>query len=85
MVQFIPLIIVPQILFSGIFPLESMATWLQGISSIMPLYYIADALNSVMYKGLGFSDIYLNLLILLGFSSIFLFLNMLGLRKYRRI
>lgn len=85
MVQFIPLIIVPQILFSGIFPLESMATWLQGISSIMPLYYTADALNSVMYKGLGFSDIYLNLLILLGFSSIFLFLNMLGLRKYRRI
>lgn len=85
MVQFIPLIIIPQVFFSGIFPLESMANWLQGIGYIMPLYYAADALNGVMYKGLGFTDIALNLGILILFASVFLLLNQLSLRKYRRI
>lgn len=85
MVQFIPLIIVPQIFFSGIFPLESMATWLQGLGYLMPLYYAADALNSIMYKGLGFSHIALNLSVLIAFSGVFLTLNMFSLRKYRKI
>ncbi|GEK35054.1 ABC transporter permease [Kurthia sibirica] len=85
MVQFIPLVIVPQVFFSGIFPLDNMAEWLQGLGRIMPMYYVADALNGVMYKGFGFSDIWLDLLILLGFSAIFLLLNMLGLKKYRAI
>lgn len=85
MIQFIPLVIIPQIFFSGIFPLDSMATWLKSLGYIMPLFYTADAMNAVMYKGLGFTDIYFNLFILLIFSSIFLFLNTIGLRKYRQI
>ncbi|MBC8830475.1 ABC transporter permease, partial [Escherichia coli] len=37
-VQFIPIVIVPQVLFCGIFPLDGMADWLVWIAHIMPLY-----------------------------------------------
>lgn len=85
MVQFIPIVIVPQIFFSGIFPLDTMATWLQNIGKVMPLYYAADALNNIMYKGLGFSSISFDLLILLLFTIIFCILNFISLRRVRSI
>ena len=34
MIQFIPLVIVPQIFFSGLFPIESMNKWLQMLGEI---------------------------------------------------
>ena len=52
MVQFIPIAVVPQVFFAGIFPLENMADWLQSIGKIMPVHYAADALKAVMYKGI---------------------------------
>ncbi|MFA1736826.1 ABC transporter permease [Lysinibacillus fusiformis] len=85
MMQFIPLIIVPQVFFSGIFPLDSMAEWLQNIGRIMPLYYAADALNGVMYKGYSFPDIILNLSILACFALVFITLNIISLKKYRSL
>lgn len=85
MMQFIPLIIVPQVFFSGIFPLDSMAEWLQNIGRIMPLYYAADALNGVMYKGYYFPDIILNLSILACFALVFITLNIISLKKYRSL
>ncbi|XRD26998.1 ABC transporter permease [Lysinibacillus fusiformis] len=85
MMQFIPLIIVPQVFFSGIFPLDSMAEWLQNIYRIMPLYYAADALNGVMYKGYAFPDIILNLSILACFAIVFITLNIISLKKYRSL
>jgi len=85
MIQFIPIIIVPQVFFMGIFPLDGMADWLQQIGKIMPMYYAADALNGVMYKGWGFSDISLDLLVLLGFAVIFITLNIVSLKKYRNL
>ncbi|MFB6466324.1 ABC transporter permease [Cytobacillus sp. Hz8] len=85
MMQFIPIAIIPQIFFAGILPVEGMATWLQVIAKFMPMYYGGDALVSVMYKGLGLSDIQYDLLILLGFALIFIVLNILALKKYRKI
>lgn len=85
MMQFIPIAIVPQIFFAGILPVEGMETWLQAIAKLMPMYYGGDALVGVMYKGLGFSDIKTNLLILLGFALIFIVLNIFALKKYRKI
>ncbi|MGR5876801.1 ABC transporter permease [Bacillus pacificus] len=35
MIQFIPLVIVPQIFFSGLFPIESMNKWLQMLGEII--------------------------------------------------
>ncbi|MEC0242413.1 ABC transporter permease [Paenibacillus dokdonensis] len=85
MVQFIPIVIIPQIFFAGIFPLDHMADWVQVIARIMPLYYGADALKDVMYKGLGFGDIALDLGVLVLFAALFIVLNILALKKYRKL
>ncbi|RLL42016.1 ABC transporter permease [Oceanobacillus piezotolerans] len=85
MIQFIPVIVVPQIFFSGLFNLETISDWLSWIGPYTPLYYAADALRDVMVRGEGFPAIYLDLLLLLGFSALFLLLNLLVLRKYREI
>jgi len=85
MVQFIPVAVVPQIFFSGILPLEGMSNWLQAIAKIMPLYYAADALKGVMYKGLGFAGIRGDLYALAAFAIIFIILNLFALKKYRKL
>ncbi|ABS41966.1 ABC transporter permease [Clostridium botulinum] len=85
MIQFIPLVIIPQIFFAGIFPLEGMSNWLQTIGKIMPIYYGADALKSVMYKGYNLNQITNDLLFLAIFASIFIILNIVALKKYRRL
>ena len=85
MIQFIPIIIVPQIFFSGIFSIEGMADWLQVFANFMPLYYAADALKGVMYEGLSLSEISSNLYILLAFASVFIILNLFALKKYRKL
>lgn len=84
-VQFIPIVIVPQVLFCGIFPLEGMADWLQWVAHIMPLYYGADALTSIMVKGEGFSGFAMDFYILVGFALVFMILNIFALKKYRKI
>ncbi|MFD1030143.1 ABC transporter permease [Metaplanococcus flavidus] len=85
MVQFIPVVIVPQIFFSGIFPIEGMAEWLQNVGRVMPLYYGADALTGVMYRGEGLGDVADNLLVLALFALLFIALNILALKRYRKL
>ena len=85
MVQFIPIAVIPQIFFAGIIPLEGMADWLQSIGKIMPVYYAADALKGVMYKGYGLSEISGDLFALAVFAAIFIILNLFALKKYRAL
>ncbi|MFE4132251.1 ABC transporter permease [Peribacillus sp. YIM B13482] len=85
MVQFIPLVIVPQVFFTGIFPLDGMADWLQKIGKVMPLYYASDAMNGIMYKGFTFNEVLMDLLILLAFSVVFITINIISLKKYRAL
>ncbi|MDQ0882011.1 ABC transporter permease [Peribacillus sp. V2I11] len=85
MVQFIPLVIVPQVFFTGIFPLDGMSDWLQKIGKVMPLYYASDAMNGVMYKGFTFNEVLLDLLILLAFAVVFITINIISLKKYRAL
>lgn len=85
MVQFIPIVVVPQIFFAGIIPLEGMADWLQNVSRIMPLYYAADALKAIMYRGEGLADVSGNLLALAAFASVFIFLNIIALKRSRKL
>jgi len=55
-VQFIPLVVVPQVLLSGvILPVSSEPGWLQVISNVLPLTYAVNALRDVMLKGAGLS------------------------------
>lgn len=85
MIQFIPIAIIPQVFFSGLFDLDAMAPWLRWLSTIMPLRYGADALRDIMIRGYGFSSVLPSLLVLTGLSIIFMLLNILALRKHRRI
>ncbi|MGB2992831.1 MAG: ABC transporter permease [Paenisporosarcina sp.] len=85
MIQFIPLVIVPQVFFTGIIPIAGMPEWLQIFSKIMPISYGADALKSIMYKGMDLSEILTDLVVLIGFAVVFIALNILALKKYRKI
>lgn len=85
MVQFIPIIVVPQIFFSGLFNLDTISDWLSWIGPFTPLYYAAEALRNIMVRGYGWNAIYQDVYILIGFSVLFMFLNLLALRKYRKI
>jgi ABC-2 type transport system permease protein len=85
MMQFIPIVVIPQIFFAGILPVDGMQTWLQVIAKIMPMYYGGDALQAVMYKGLGWSGIQNDIFVLLGFALLFIVLNIFALKKYRKI
>ena len=83
--QFIPLVIVPQILFCGLFSLRGAPEWTVILSKIFPLTYAADALQNVALRGFGFASVWQDLLILFGYMVLFLLLNTIVLKKYRRI
>lgn len=84
MIQFIPLVIVPQIFFCGLFPLETIHPALRWISYALPLTYGADALREVMVRGGGFREIAFSVYVLTGFTLLFMTANGLALRKYRK-
>jgi len=51
-IQFIPLVIVPQALLSGIlWPIERLPDVLQAIAHVLPLTYAVEGLREVMLKG----------------------------------
>lgn len=82
MIQFIPIVVVPQVFFTGIFDISpQMALF----GKIMPLYYVGDALDKVMLKGLGVETILYDIGMLVLISGICMVLNILLLKKYRRI
>lgn len=85
MIQFIPLVIVPQVFFSGMFDLDSISPWLRWLTHITPLKYGADALRSIMIRGEGWSAIALDVYVLLALSLTFMAANVLALRKHRKI
>lgn len=85
MIQFIPIVIVPQVFFSGLFDLESISPWLRWITHITPLKYGADALRGIMIRGEGWSGIALDVYVLAVLSLVFMLANVLALRKHRKI
>ncbi|KWX75331.1 ABC transporter permease [Paenibacillus jilunlii] len=85
MIQFIPLIIVPQIFLSGLFPMDTLPLWLQRVGLATPIYYGSEALMNIMIRGKGWSAIALDVYALIGFSLLFMLLNVLALRKHRKM
>lgn len=83
LLQFIPVAVIPQFFFSGIFDLSNAPGWVMFISKIMPLSYATDALQNVMIRGYDFSDIANDFIVLIGFTIVFILLNMLVLKRQR--
>ena len=83
-VQFIPLVIVPQFLLSGIlFPVGSEPTWLQYLSNVLPLTYAVNALRDVMIKGadLTWSSLQLDIGVVTAFVILFVAAGTATLRR----
>ena len=80
-VQFMPLIVFPQILLGGLFmPREEMPEALYAISKFLPLSYAIDAINAVTAGDEGW-DVYGPLLVVLAFLVGSLILASLTLRR----
>jgi ABC-2 type transport system permease protein len=60
------LVTFPMLFLSGtFFPIDSLPTWLQGLTRILPLRYLIDALRDPMMRGLGIAATWTDLLVLL--------------------
>lgn len=84
MLQFIPIVIVPQILFAGIFNLRSGPAWINALSYVFPLTYAGQALRDLMIRGKTLLDVLPNLAAVWGFAVVFIVLAVVGLGKFRR-
>uniref|UniRef100_A0A1S0Z9Q4 Antibiotic ABC transporter permease n=1 Tax=Salmonella enterica subsp. enterica serovar Saintpaul TaxID=90105 RepID=A0A1S0Z9Q4_SALET len=85
MMQFIPLVIMPQLFFSGIIPLSSMGEWALTVGKFLPLTYSGDAISQIILYGHNLGDILSNLGVLMVFLIILTILNIVGLRRYRKV
>jgi ABC-2 type transport system permease protein len=84
-VQMIPFTIIPQVFFSGLIPLDTIPYQLGNLSYIMPIYYGAAAIKSVMVYGDGFLQIWGYLLGLLMYAFLLYQINTQALKKFRKL
>jgi ABC-2 type transport system permease protein len=71
MIQFIPMIIVPQIFLCGLlWDVDQMPNYLQWLANILPLTYAVSGMRDIMLSGKGLLDTGLNLGILVGFAVV---------------
>ncbi|MBI5679482.1 MAG: ABC-2 transporter permease [Methanobacterium sp.] len=72
----------PMMFVSGVFyPIETMPWIFQKLAYIVPLTYVNDALRAVMLKGAGIGDVWIDIVVLLGFTAIFF---ALGVTRFNR-
>jgi len=82
MIQFIPLIIFPQVFLCGvIYPVEQMHTVLQWIAKFLPLKYAVDGINGIMREGQTLLDVGFELGVLIAFAVAISILAALTLRR----
>ncbi|HKW71847.1 MAG TPA: ABC transporter permease [Candidatus Dormibacteraeota bacterium] len=83
-VQFIPLVVVPQVLLSGIiFPVSSEPTPLQWLSNVLPLTYAVNGMRDIMVKGadLTWSSLQLDAGVVTGFIVLLIIAGTGSLRR----
>ena len=72
----------PMMFVSGVFyPIETMPWILQKLAYIFPLTYLNNAMRGIMIKGQTLADVWLDLVILLGFTLLFF---IIGVKKFNR-
>ena len=81
-VQFMPAIVMPQILLGGLFvPRSQMADWLQHVSDVLPLTYDIDALTVVGSTSIVTGDLLRDLAVMAGTAVAALALAAATLRR----
>jgi len=82
MVQFIPLIIVPQVFICGLlFPVDSLPNYLQWIAKFLPLTYGVDGIRATMLDGRGLVNIPKEIGVLVAYAAGLMALAGLSLRR----
>jgi ABC-2 type transport system permease protein len=75
-------ITMPMMFVSGVFyPIETMPWIFQKIAYLLPLTYVNDALRAVMLKGVGIGGIWIDVVVLIGFTALFF---ALGVTQFNR-
>jgi ABC-2 type transport system permease protein len=75
-------VMMPMIFLSGFaFPTENMPRSIQFISYIVPLRYFNEIIRGVILKGLGFSDLWFNALLLFVMGIVILFFSSLRFKS----
>jgi ABC-2 type transport system permease protein len=83
-VQFIPLVLVPQVLLGGLFfPVATLPIVLKQAAYVMPITYANFALRDVMLKGFTIDQIWGDLAFLVGFALLMVIGAALSLRQER--
>jgi len=83
-VQFLPFIIFPIFLLSGIFvAVKSLPLWLQPFSNLLPPTWGIEALRDVMLRGWGLEHLWPHVLVLVGFAIFFTLLAIFSLKRSR--
>jgi ABC-2 type transport system permease protein len=82
-IQFMIVLVVPQIFFSGIFDLSQAPEWMRVLSACFPITHGASAMRGVMLRGDGFAEIWLNIVVLWGFILIFFAISTLSFNRRR--
>jgi ABC-2 type transport system permease protein len=81
-VQFMPLVVAPQLLLCGLFvPREDMAGWLQAISKVLPMSYSVEALTEVGVHSEPTGIMWRDLTIVVGAVVVALILGAATLRR----
>ena len=65
----------------AIYPIQGFPVWLRWISYIDPFTYAVDALKSLLLKDAGFTAIYSDILVLVGFSVVLVSLSVAFFRR----
>jgi ABC-2 type transport system permease protein len=75
-------VMMPMVFLSGFaFPLENMPEIIQYISIIIPLKYFLLIIRGVVLKGIGISELWIEVTVLTGMGIVILFLSSLRFRK----
>ncbi len=81
-VQFIPIVLAPQLFLAGVFlPVDQLPWYFQGISKVLPLTYAIDGLREIMLKGKDLLDVGKDLAVLAGYAVALLALAALTVRR----
>jgi ABC-2 type transport system permease protein len=82
MMQFIPLIIIPQIFLCGVvWPVEQMPDYLQWVAKFLPLTYGVEGIRAMMLQGQNLVDIGKDIGVLAGYAVGLLILAAVTLRR----
>lgn len=72
----------PMMFVSGVFyPIETMPWILQKLAYVFPLTYLNDAMRGIMLKGQTLGDVWVDLVVLLGFTILFF---IIGVKRFNR-